>query len=231
MRPVGIAPRGIQPIVPAELAIAPTLGPPAGSTPAHAVTGIMRSLVVSLVGLPMLPGPIATDLQRFQGFSQSPANLIRRVRLFYCGCNHPDICVSSARDVRHEVILPRLLQPLQLADLPRNEWEMITYLWYSSSKPQTQSFRPSSCLPSSEATANALPAPVDDKASLSVPVPHEDIDMADSGVTTANASLVTPQSATANWRIVIDSNGEDVRVHGRMGLLQFNYICLCQSFL
>ena len=69
-QPVGIAPQGTQPIIPtppAELAIAPSLGPSASSTPARAVTGIMRSLVVSQAGLPMLPGPIATDFQRLQG--------------------------------------------------------------------------------------------------------------------------------------------------------------------
>ena len=63
MQPVGIAPKGAQPIVlkpHAELALAPSLGPSAGSAPARAVTGITRSLVVSQAGLPMLPGPIAS---------------------------------------------------------------------------------------------------------------------------------------------------------------------------
>ena len=50
----------------------------------------------------------------------------------------------------------------------------------------------------SEATANASPALTDDTATLSVPVTPEDTDMADPGATTANASMVTPQSATAN---------------------------------
>ena len=61
--------------------------------------GITRSLVVSQAGLPMLPGPIATTFQRLQGFSQSPASLIRHVRLFYCGCNHLDICVCGEGEV------------------------------------------------------------------------------------------------------------------------------------
>ena len=220
IEPVGTATQGTQSIVPkmpAELAIARSLGPSAGSTPVRAVTNIMCLLIVSQTGLSMPPGPIATDFQRPQGFSQSPASPIGRVRLFYCGCNHLDICVSAARDVRHEVILPWLLQPLQLADLPRNEWETITYLWYSSSGPQTQSFLPLFMF-TSEATANALPAPMDDKANLSVPVPHEDTNMADSGVTTVSASLVTLQSATANrWSSILME--EDVRVHGHMGLL------------
>ena len=70
MQLVGIDPQGAQPIAPkplAELALAHSLGPSAGSAPACVVAGIMRSLVVPQASLPMLPGPIATAFRRLQG--------------------------------------------------------------------------------------------------------------------------------------------------------------------
>ena len=161
MEPMGISTRGTQSIVPKSpvtLATAPYLGPSVGSSPARAVrpekrapipmanyrwvdrvTGIRHSLVISQAGLPMFLGPIATAFQKLQGSSPSPADLTRRIWLFYRGRNRLDIwkdAVSAARDIRRKVILPQSLQLLlELADLPRNEWEKITDLWSTSSEP------------------------------------------------------------------------------------------------
>ena len=161
MEPIGITTRGTQSIVPktpVALATAPSSDQSAGFTPARSVrserrvpipmanyrwvdrvTGIRQSLVISQAGLPMFPGPITTAFQMLQGSSQSPADLTRRIWLFYRGRNRLDIwkdAVSAARDIRRKVILPQSLQLLlELADLPRNEWEKITDLWSTSSDP------------------------------------------------------------------------------------------------
>ena len=161
MEPIGITTRGTESIVlkmPVALATVPSLGPSAGPTPACAVrpkrrapipvanyrwvdrvAGIRHSLVISQAGLPMFLGPIATTFQKLQRSSQGPADITRHIRLFYHGHNRLDIwkdAMPAARNIRRKVILPQSLQlPLELADLPRNEWKKITDLWPTSSEP------------------------------------------------------------------------------------------------
>ena len=161
MEPVGIATQSTQSIAPttfAASATAPLPRTPAGPIRARAVrpekrgptpmadyrymdraTGIRHALAISPAGLPMFPGSICIAFQRLQGASQSPAELTRRVWLLYRGRSHLETwkdAVTAAREVRRKVILPQpLLLLLELADLPRNEWEKITELWATSSDP------------------------------------------------------------------------------------------------
>ena len=161
MEPVGIATQGthsITSMTPAASATAPLLRTPAGPTPARAArpekrapipiadyrcvdraTGIRHALAISPAGLPMFPGSVAIAFQRLQGSAQSPVELTRRVWLLYRGRSHLEVwkdAVAAAREVRRKVILPQpLLLLLELADLPRKEWEKITDLWATSSDP------------------------------------------------------------------------------------------------
>ena len=161
MEPVGAATHGTQPTVsttPTAPATVPLARALAGSIPARATrpekrapipmaeyrwvdraTGIRHALAISQAGLPMFPGSIATAFQKLQGSSQSPADLTRRIWLLYRGRSHLDVwkdAVAAARETRRKVVLPQPLQLLlELADLPRNEWEKITKLWATSSEP------------------------------------------------------------------------------------------------
>ena len=102
-------------------------------------TGLRHSLNISSAGLPLFPGQVAQAFQAFQGPNPSPLELTRRTWLLYRGRREGDLwknAVAAAREVRHKVILPRsLLLLLELDDLPRNEWEDITYLWTTSAEP------------------------------------------------------------------------------------------------
>ena len=161
MEPAGIATQGAQPAV-SITPIAPTAAPPlralVNSTQVRAMrperrapipmdqyqwvdraTGIRHALVISQAGLPMFPGTISLAFQRLQGSSQSPTDLTLRIWLLYRGRSHLDVwkdAVAAAREARRKVALPQpLLLLLELADLPRNEWEKITDLWATSSEP------------------------------------------------------------------------------------------------
>ena len=102
-------------------------------------TGFRHSLNVSPAGLPLFPGHVAQAFQAFQGANPSPLELTRRTWLLYRGWKEGNLwknAVAAAREARHKVILLQsLLLLLELDDLPRNEWEKITYLWTTSSEP------------------------------------------------------------------------------------------------
>ena len=164
MEPVGVATQGTQgtqsvvPTPPVVPTTTPLVHAPAGPTPARTArperrapipmtqyrwvdraTGIRHALAISQAGLPMFPGPITTAFEKLQGSSQNSADLTRRIWLLYRGRSHLDIwknAVAAAREARRKVILPQPLQLLlELANLPRNEWEKITDLWATSSEP------------------------------------------------------------------------------------------------
>ena len=161
MEPIGIATQGTQsiaPTMPAAPATVPLLHMPAGPTPAcmacpekHApipmadyqyvdqATSIQHALAISLAGLLMFPGSVTIAFQRLQGSAQSPVELTWQVWLLYRSQSHLEIwtdAMVATREVHCKVILPQpLLLLLELADLPRNEWEKITDLWATLSDP------------------------------------------------------------------------------------------------
>jgi len=104
-------------------------------------TGLRYTLNVSPAGLPLFPGSVASAFQALQGPTPSPTELTRRIWLLYRGRKVGDIwgnAVAAAREIRHKVVLPQpLLLLLELDDLPRNEWEKITYLWSTSATPMS----------------------------------------------------------------------------------------------
>jgi hypothetical protein len=102
-------------------------------------TGFRHSLTISPASLPLFPGHIAIAFQALQGPTLSPVELSRRIRLLYHGRTEGDLwknAAAAAHDVRCKVTLPPHLQLLlELDDLPRNEWEKITFLWSTSAEP------------------------------------------------------------------------------------------------
>ena len=95
-------------------------------------TGFRHSLNVSPTGLPLFPGQVAQVFQVFQGANPLPLELTRCTWLLYRGQKEGNLwknAVATAHEACHKVILPQsLLLLLELDNLPRNEWEKITYL-------------------------------------------------------------------------------------------------------